>query len=57
MQAVDLKTSAVELSENRKYIYLGGSISNFSIIYRWNVEVKKVEWQYIMAEENLNNVD
>ncbi len=57
MQAVDLKTSAVEVSENRKYIYLGGSISNFSIIYRWNVEVKKVEWQYIMAEESLNNVD
>lgn len=51
MQAVDLKTFAVELSENRQQIYFGGSISNFSTIYRWNVDVKKVEWQYILAEK------
>jgi hypothetical protein len=55
MQAVDLRIHTIELSENRQNMFFGGSIRNFSTIFRWNLEVQKIEWQYILADKSDNN--
>jgi hypothetical protein len=55
MQAVDLTIQTIEISENRQNMFFGGSIRNFSTIFRWNLEVQKIEWQYILADKSDNN--
>jgi hypothetical protein len=56
MQAVDLRPYAFELSEDKKQLYIGGSLDSTSTIFRWNIEVKKVEWHFILidSEPNVN---
>jgi hypothetical protein len=54
MQAVNLKPYAFELSEDKKQLYIGSSLDSISTIFRWNIEVKKVEWHFIMVDSETN---